>query len=139
VNDRAHEDDIELQLNKKENVHDAATSGTSESTDPDPEGRSLLRRYARAGFCPESLKRSEIPNFYQTCLKLAGKSVTTDFVKGYHTDSAKVRRAIQNTTRDRFKLRMEQIKQANNPLTRKENTLNRRDPPKSPLEGSQAE
>ena len=85
VNDRAHEDDIELQLNIKANVHNAATSGTSESTDPDPEGRSLLRRYARAGYCPESLKRSEIPHFYETCLKLAGNKAANTFTKALVT------------------------------------------------------
>lgn len=133
TNDRTGEEEVETVLDQKKNLHRAATSDTELHSSEDPAGRSLLRRYARAKYCPESLKRSKIPNFYEQCLQLAGKNASETFNKGYITDSAKVRRAVRNNETPAFKLLQQMIQQANDRRTRRENNRNLPTRPTSPV------
>lgn len=98
----------------------ATVTGITGTENIDPQGRALLRRYARAGYCPDSLKRSSIPNFYEMCRKLVGEDASPTFTKGFLNDSIKVRRAVDNLSIPQFKLRMQMLEQARDSSNRRE-------------------
>ena len=83
--------------------------------------RGLLRRYTRAGFCPESLKSFRIQGFYGLCRALVGESVKAEPVVGLLNHNAylykKFRSSAPKTTG--FKLRMQMVEEANDRGTRR--------------------
>lgn len=58
---------------------------------PEQEKR-LLRLYVRAGYCPESLRKSFISGLLELCLRLAGPKATTEPVQGLLNEQAALRR-----------------------------------------------
>lgn len=105
------------------------TEVTSLTTDQlETHDRSLLRRYTRAGFCPDGLKNFYISGFYELCKALVGSNVK-DTVKGLLNDKAYLRQQLKgsapNEEVSQFKLRMQMIDEAKNGY--------RRDPGQVPM------
>ena len=89
--------------------------------------RALLRRYTRAGFCPDGLKTFPISGFYDLCVSLVGDSVKKDPVTGLLNNKAYLRQQFKGSAPEisEFKLRMQMIDEANNGY--------RRDPGQVPM------
>lgn len=111
-------------LDSIENVHSAApevvpvaeeSAVTSLTTDQlASHDRALLRRYTRAGFCPESLKSFYIDGFYELCTSLVGLAVKSNPVTGFLNHNAYLHQALRSAapTLSPFKLRMQMMDQA---------------------------
>lgn len=112
---------------KEEEVHEAAPEVSSLTTDQlSTQDRGLLRRYTRAGFCPEVLRGFEIEGFYELCLSIVGSSAKKEPVTGLLNHNANLIRTLRNLKPSAqsispFKLRMQMVDQANE-------SGNRRDP-----------
>lgn len=68
--------------------------------------RALLRRYERAGYCPESL-RNYIAGFYDLCKTLAGKSLRTSPRMGILNDMIRIqaaRKVLPKTLNNRLEM-----------------------------------
>ncbi|MBM3227899.1 hypothetical protein FJZ27_03505 [Candidatus Peribacteria bacterium] len=78
--------------------------------------RMLLRNYTRAGSCPPSMERL-LPGFHVLCKNIVGNTAETALPRGMMNDLQRARRkSIGPAT---IKLRMEMIRQANDPSTRR--------------------
>ena len=79
-----------------------------------PQDRGLLRRYTRAGFCPEGLKDFRVPGFYELCLLLAGAKVKAEPVMGLLNHNAYFYRTLRSSAPNigAFKMRMQMIQEA---------------------------
>lgn len=127
---------IDPLLSGQITIHGAAPRNiraTTSDDSVDPNGRMLLRRYTRAGYCPESMKRYPIPNFYEMCISLVGENASQTFTKGFINDSAKVRRAVNNSSIPAFKLRMQMLQQALDRATRRTDNTKLPGRPTSPV------
>ena len=84
--------------------------------------RSLLRRYTRAGTCPETLRKLPIAGFYELCRQLVGESAKSDPVVGLLNHSAYIYRKLRpaSSTQPSFKLRMQMMKEAFDRSNRRE-------------------
>lgn len=110
---------------KAEEVHGSAPDTVSSLTTDQLEthDRALLRRYTRAGFCPDVLKNFYIDGFYQLCLALVGEGVKKEPVTGLLNHSAYIKRTLHGAPTDGlagFKLRMKMIQQANDSTRRRD-------------------
>ena len=107
-----------------------ATQVTSLTTNQlEAHDRALLRRYTRAGFCPEGLKSFSIVGFYDLCIALVGDSVKDKPVTGLLNHNAYMYQQLRGSAPDQnisqFKLRMQMIDEANDGY--------RRDPGQLPM------
>ncbi len=99
---------------EKKDVVSSLTAGQLESHD-----KALLRRYTRAGFCPEGLKDFYIEGFYNLCMSLVGKDrVSSQPAQGLLNHNAyiyrQVRRAAPHSDLSPWALRMKMIDDAYN-------------------------
>lgn len=113
--------DYEEEVVKEEENAEEITLTARELNTQD---RGLLRRYTRAGFCPEGLKNFRIPGFYGLCVSLVGAAVKSEPVVGLLNHNANLYRTLRGSAPDvsGFKLRMQMIEQANNRDTRRDDT-----------------
>ncbi len=106
----------------------AGTEGAEDVSSLSTEGlsieeRELLRRYVRARACPESLRRSPIAGFYELCLAIVGSGAAETLPQGLLNHTAYTTRTLRHLTEKAvpgFKLRMEMLKQAADPATRRD-------------------
>lgn len=93
---------------------DTVTSLTTDQLET--QDRALLRRYTRAGFCPESLKDFRIPGFYDLCTSIVGIAVKSDPVRGLLNHNAYLHQALRSAAPSisPFKLRMQMMDEAMN-------------------------
>lgn len=118
VNDPASMDRV-FDAEKEEAVHEAAPVVTSLTTDQlNTQDRGLLRRYTRAGFCPDALRGFPIPGFYDLCVALVGAGVKKEPVMGLLNHNAYLIRTLRDLKPaaadiSPFKLRMKMVDQAN--------------------------
>ncbi|MBT4119537.1 MAG: hypothetical protein HOG89_03080 [Candidatus Peribacter sp.] len=91
-----------------------AEENTLTSRSLNTQDRGLLRRYTRAGFCPESLASFRVPGFYQLCVSLVGSAVKKTPVMGLLNHNAALYRALRPSAPNvgAFKLRMQMMQEA---------------------------
>ncbi|MDA1292958.1 MAG: hypothetical protein O3A81_04230 [bacterium] len=84
--------------------------------------RGLLRRYTRAGFCPDSLQSFRIPGFYQLCVALVGSSVKKEPVVGLLNHNAALYRTLRPSAPNvgGFKMRMQMLQEARDSSNRRD-------------------
>lgn len=82
--------------------------------------RALLRRYERAGYCPESL-RNYISGFYELCKMLAGKSLRKSPRMGIMNDLIRIQSA-RNVLPNTLNNRLEMLRQAREGTKRPDTT-----------------
>lgn len=107
---------------------DDVTTVTSLTTNRlETHDRALLRRYTRAGFCPEGLKTFPITGFYELCVNLVGESVKEAPATGLLNHKAYLRQRFKGSAPEisGFKLRMQMMDEARNGY--------RRDPGQLPM------
>ena len=101
---------------------DAAVGGAEtvadENTWPAAE-RKLLRSYVRAGACPENLKESDIPGFYDLCRALVGEHVAAELPQGMLSDKVQLRRARLAEPKS-MKARLRMVEEAHDRGNRRE-------------------
>jgi hypothetical protein len=93
---------------------------TSVDTDKlDSSQRLLLRRYTRAGFCPQSLKKHSLKGFYDLCRSIVGEDVSDEAPTGIVNDKVKLRQSliVQPKT---LKSRLQMIREARDASNRRE-------------------
>jgi len=85
--------------------------------------RELLRKYIRARSCPKNLQHSPIAGFYELCLAIVGSGASEVLPTGLLNHTAYTTRSLRRLTENGlqgFKLRMEMLKQAADPATRRD-------------------
>ena len=87
----------------------STTAGLTEET-ISKDDRALLRRYERAGYCPESL-RNYITGFYELCKTLAGKNLRSSPRMGIMNDLIRIQSA-RNVLPNTLKNRLDMLRQA---------------------------
>ena len=107
INDSATVD-FYLQKVEEEADHSAASEKrTDVVTDQNisDDDRLLLRRYERAGYCPESLK-NYVSGFYELCVKLSGKKLKSGNRTGILNDliRTRARSILPNTINSRLEM-----------------------------------
>lgn len=86
----------EKNTDSDESVPDEEPTVSSLSTrDLQPQDRLLLRRYTRAGSCPEGLKDFRIPGFYDLCTSIVGEGVSRKPVVGFLNHNAHLRQSLR--------------------------------------------
>ena len=113
---------------EQEEAEDTDNEITSISTNQlETHDRALLRRYTRAGFCPEGLKDFYIPGFYELCNSLVGESVRREPVTGLLNHNAYLYRALRRSAPETelsgFRLRLKMIDEAYNGTRRDSGAL----------------
>ena len=125
VNDRASIEKAlrQNEVQEEEGEEQEPTVSSLTTRDLSAQDRHLLRRYTRAGTCPDSLKDFRIEGFYDLCLSLVGESAKREPVQGLLSNSAYLYRTIRPSAPDipAFKLRVQMLKEAMD-------SGNRRDP-----------
>ncbi|OGJ56149.1 hypothetical protein A2706_02400 [Candidatus Peribacteria bacterium RIFCSPHIGHO2_01_FULL_51_35] len=103
--------DFYLQKAEEEAEHSAAPKRTDVVTAQNisDDDRLLLRRYERAGYCPESLK-NYVSGFFELCVKLAGSKLKSGNRTGILNDLIKAR--SRTTLPNTLKNRLEMLRQA---------------------------
>lgn len=113
-------------LHKEETAETAETEDSEELTltarNLNTQDRGLLRRYTRAGFCPESLESFRVPGFYQLCVSLVGAAVKKEPVVGLLNHNAALYRALRPSAPNvsAFKLRMQMMQEAGDRSNRRD-------------------
>lgn len=124
VNDTAVLEDAMQET--EEQVHAAAVEKQISLTarDLSSADRHLLRRYTRAGFCPESLKDFRVEGFYELCRSQVGSKVKSKPVMGLLNHNANLYKILRPSAPNvsGFKKRMEMMQQARDRSTRREDT-----------------
>ncbi|MEK7590926.1 MAG: hypothetical protein AAB489_01830 [Patescibacteria group bacterium] len=90
-------------------VKDATTAVLANET-ISKEDRALLRRYERAGYCPESLK-NYVAGFYDLCTSLAGRKLRSAPRTGILNDLVRIKSA-RNVLPKTLDSRLEMLRQA---------------------------
>ncbi len=105
---------FEVQAEEEVASHGAATPSTTATIaeeDISDGDKALLRRYTRAHYCPESLKKYVVKGFYELCVSLVGSGRFTRPRTGIINDIANMRskqKVLPNTLNNR----LEMIRQA---------------------------
>lgn len=100
-----------------EATHPSAPS-TAQTDTLDNHAKILLRRYTKAGFCPQSLHDFYLAGFYELCRSLVGVGVTSDYIRGFSSDIEGLSR-MKASAPATLKLRLKMLEQANDRSNRR--------------------
>ena len=116
-------DSIDQVFSATKKTAEDTTTVTSTATDKlDEKDRLFLKRYTRAGFCPETLKKTFGTGFYRLCVSMVGGAARSKPITGFINENVYIRRSLRGSAPDLppFQLRMRMLQEAMDPSTRRD-------------------